>query len=249
VHIKTNKIEHTSIVLAIFLMLTLSACGSTNANSTPTLSVDAIFTAAFQTLSARQATQLALTPPTETPSPTLFPTLASLPTQSGGLLFGSPTSSFTGGAVGCDSSAYVKDMTIPDGTIMDPGKSFVKTWLILNNGTCAWSTSYQLTYISGEKMNGASTAVLNSVPVGQQVQVSVNFTAPATAGDYTGWWRMQNDKGQYFGNSISVVIKVSGTTTATNTSSGATNTTAPSTNTSTPNNTPAPTNTPATPNE
>jgi hypothetical protein len=243
VYRKIKKIGNLGIFLALFLMLTLSACGSANADATPTMSVDAIFTAAFQTLSAQQATQLALTPPPETPSPTLFPTPALLPTQSGSLLFGSPTSSFAGGAVGCDSSSYVKDVTIPDGTVMNPGKAFVKTWLILNNGTCEWKTSYQLTYISGEKMNGASTAVLNAVPAGQQMQVSVNLTAPSAAGDYTGWWRMQNDKGQYFGNSVSVVIKVSGSTT-TGTSSGATNTSATSTNTSA-----TATNTPVTPTD
>jgi len=237
VHKKINNTAYIWIVPVLVLMLALSACGSANADATPTMSVDAIFTAAFQTLSAQQATQLALTPPTETPLPSPSPTLASLPTQSGGFLFGSPTAS--GGAVGCDSSSYVKDVTIPDGTIMDPGKSFIKTWSLLNNGTCNWSTSYQLTFVTGNQMNGATTAIPNAVPAGQQAQVSVSLTAPATAGSYTGWWRMQNDKGQYFGNSISVVITVSGSTTATNTSSGATNTSAPSTNTPLP-----PTNTP-----
>ena len=234
---KINRYGHILILPALVLMLVLSACGPANADATPTMSVDAIFTAAFQTLSAQQATQLALTPPTETPLPTSSPTLASLPTQSGSFLFGSPTAS--GGAVGCDSSSYVKDVTIPDGTTMDPGKSFVKTWSLLNNGTCNWSTSYQLTFVTGNQMNGATTAIPNAVPAGQQAQVSVSLTAPATAGSYTGWWRMQNDKGQYFGNSISVVITVSGSTTATTTSSGATNTSAPSTNTPLP-----PTNTP-----
>ena len=241
---KINNTAQIWIVPVLVLMLALSACGPANADATPTMSVDAIFTAAFQTLSAQQATQLALTPPTETPPPTLSTTLASLPTQSGGFLFGSPTSS-SGGAVGCDSSSYVKDVTIPDGTVMDPGKSFVKTWQLLNNGTCDWSTSYQLTFITGNQMNGATTAIPNTVPAGQQAQVSVNLTAPSTAGNYTGWWRMQNDKGQYFGNSISVVITVSGSATATNTSSGPTSTTAPtSTNTPAPTNTPTATKTP-----
>jgi hypothetical protein len=243
VHIKKDKIKHILILLALVMLLTLTACGSANANVTPTLSVDAIFTAAFQTLSAQQATQLALTPPTQTPSPTLFPTLASLPTA---LPFGTPTTSSSGSTSGCDSSAYVKDVTIPDGTTMAPGNTFVKTWAILNNGTCSWGTNYALAFISGSQMNGASTALLNTVPPGSQIQISVNLTAPSAAGDYTGWWRMHNDKGQYFGNPITVVIKVSGSsTTATSTSSGATNTTSPATNTTAPStNTPTPTGTP-----
>lgn len=222
-HIKNNNKRNVLIALALVLMLTLSACGGADANATPTLSVDAIFTAAFQTLSAQQATQLALTPPTATPSPSPSPTLAPPPTQSTGLLFGSPTTS-SGGAQTCDNAVYVKDVTIPDKTVMDPGKKFVKTWALQNNGTCAWSSGYKLTFISGEQMEGASSAIVNSVPSGSQVEISVNLTAPDKAGDFTGWWRMQNDKGQYFGNSVSVVIKVSGAASVTDTPSGPTNT-------------------------
>ena len=50
--------------LVILLALTLSACGSGNADATPTFSLDAIYTSAAQTFTAQQATQLALTPPT-----------------------------------------------------------------------------------------------------------------------------------------------------------------------------------------
>lgn len=223
---KDKKIGHLLFVLSAALMLTLSACGAGKADATPTLSVDAIYTAAAQTISAQQATQLALTPPTATSSPTLFPILPSPPTQSTGFSFGSPTSSSSGVAQGCDSSVYVKDVTVPDGTSMTPGQSFVKTWLMQNNGSCAWSTSYKLSFISGEQMNGASVPVSGSVPAGQQIQLSVNLTAPTAAGDFTGWWRLQNDKGQYFGNSVSVVIKVSSVST-TNTPEPATDTPEP----------------------
>ena len=183
--IRTSKIKHQMIVLAIFLMLALSACGSANADATPTLSVDAIYTAAFQTLSAQQATQLALTPPTATSSPTPPP----VPTQSGGFQFGSPTTS-SGVVQGCNGAAFVKDITIPDGTTINPGNTFIKTWSLLNNGTCAWSTSYKFTFISGDAMNGTSVPVPNSVPAGQQVQISVTLTGPTALGNYKGYWRM-----------------------------------------------------------
>jgi hypothetical protein len=237
VDIKTAKLNRLMIVFAIILMLALSACGSANANATPTLSVDAIYTAAFQTLSAQQATQLALTPPTQTPSPTL----TSVPTHSGGFQFGSPTTS-SGVVQGCNNAAFVKDVTIPDGTTENPGNTFIKTWSLLNSGTCAWSTSYKFTFISGDSMNGTSVPVPNSVPAGQQVQISVTLRAPTALGNYKGYWRMQDDQGKYFGDSPWVSITVSGST---STPTGATNTTAPSTNTpGTPTSTPTPTNTP-----
>ena len=222
--------RHLPLLLAALLSLTLSACGSANADATPTMSVDAIYTAAFQTFTAQQATQLALTPPTPTDTP--FPTLAQ-PTFSTNLTFGTPTTSAGGTALGCDNSVYVADVTIPDKTVMSPGKSFTKTWRVMNNGTCAWSTDYKLAFTDGEAMGGTSVPVPSSVPVGQQVEISVKLTAPANDGDYTGGWRLQNPQGQFFGNRITVVIKVG---------SGSASTGTPGTPTST--DTPTPTATP-----
>lgn len=227
IHSKDRNIKRVLLAFVVFVMVTLSACGAGNANTTPTLSVDAIFTAAFQTLSAQQATQLALTPPTDTPAPTPLPTFTALPTQSTGLLFGTPTTSSGGGAQTCNNAAFVNDVTIPDGTDIKAGKSFVKTWSIQNNGTCAWSTSYKFAFISGDAMNGTSVAIASAVPAGQQAQISVTLTAPASAGSYKGYWRMQSDQGQYFGDSPWVAITVSGAGSTTDTPSGPTNTPGP----------------------
>jgi hypothetical protein len=225
----TPIIRHLLVFVSALLVLLLSACGPSAADATPTMSVDAIYTAAYQTISAQQATQLALTPPTPIPSLTPSPTFAPPPTLSSSLPFGTAATSIGGGTTGCDSSVYVSDVTIPDGTVMNPGKSFTKTWTVMNNGTCAWSSSYKLAFISGEAMGGTSVPVPGAVPAGQQSQISVNLTAPANAGSYTGYWRLQNASGQYFGNSITVVIKVSGgnDSTATNTTSAPTATNTP----------------------
>ena len=48
--IQAKNMRRFLIVLAVIPMLALSACGAGNADATPTLSVDAIFTAAFETL-------------------------------------------------------------------------------------------------------------------------------------------------------------------------------------------------------
>ena len=207
--------EYRPAIFGVVLLfaLALSACGSGNADATPTLSVNAIYTSAAQTFSAQQATQLALTPPTSTPTATPLPTLPPPPTLSS--TFGSPTSSAGSGAAGCDSSVYVSDVTIPDGTVVDAGKKFVKTWAIMNKGTCTWNTSYKLNQIDGDDMGGAPTPLTISVPPGQQVQISVNLTAPTKAGNYTAGWQMQNTQGQNFGNRITVVIKVGGEATDT----------------------------------
>ena len=236
-HIKEKNIRHILIVLAVVPMLALSACGAGNANATPTLSVDAIFTAAFQTLSAQQATQLALTPPTETPAPTPLATLTPLPTQALGSLLSSPTTAAGGGGQTCNSAAFVNDITIPDGTTIKAGKTFVKTWAIQNNGTCDWSTSYKFAFISGDAMNGSSVSIPTAVAAGQSVNISVTLTAPTTSGNFKGFWRMETDQGQFFGDSPWVAITVGNGASATDTPGGSTNTPGPT-------NTPTITNTP-----
>ena len=221
--------------------LALSACGSGQAPATPTLGVEAIYTEAFNTLAAQRATQLALTPPTPPITATLFPTLPSASTLSV-LPFGTaPTTSSGGGGVpGCDNAAYVNDVTIPDGTVLEPAKNFIKTWTVMNNGSCGWDSSYKLSFVSGDSMGGTSVPVPLNVPSGQQTRISVSLITPSTPGDYTGSWQLQNPQGQTFGNIITVVIKVAAASTATNTSAVATSTTAAPapTGTSTPTATP-----------
>ncbi len=100
---------------------------------------------------------------------------------------------------------------------MAPGATFTKTWRLKNVGTCAWSTSYQLVYFSGEQMGAAaSTAFPQNVAVGQTVDISVNMTAPSAAGSYRGFWMFKNASGALFGIGTQankpwwVDIKVSG---------------------------------------
>lgn len=119
----------------------------------------------------------------------------------------------------CDKVQFVADVNIPDGTVMQPGAQFTKTWRLKNVGTCAWTTSYQLVFFSGEKMNGPSSAAFpKSVAVGETVDISVNLTAPSAAGSYRGYWMFKNASGALFGLGAQgnkpwwVDIKVSGAT-------------------------------------
>ncbi len=202
------------IMLSTALTFVLAACGSGSANATPTMSVDAIYTAAYQTLTVQHATELALTPPTATPSPQPSPTIAPPPTLNTTALpsFGTPafggTTTSGGTTPGCNNSVFVSDVTIPDGTKLTPGFTFKKTWKLMNNGTCDWQTSYKLAFEEGNDMGGASVPVPSVVPVGQQTDITVVLNAPLDPGDYYGVWMLQDDKGAFFGNKITVVIKV-----------------------------------------
>ena len=227
---------HISLA-TIILVLLLNACGSA-AKSTPTPtqeSLDAISTAAAQT-AFFQLTQLALTvvpTATNTETPVLTPTDTPVTTALSTRTLPPATSA------SCGDLTFVKDVTIPDGTAMVKGQEFTKTWRVTNSGTCTWSTSFKLAFLSGEQMGGKTASLADAVAVGDKVDLSVSLTVPDKTGKLTGWWVLLDDKGQRFGVALSVVINV-GTETLTPTET----LTATETLTPTVTKTPKPTKTP-----
>jgi hypothetical protein len=108
-----------------------------------------------------------------------------------------------------DRAAFVKDVTIPDGTVLAQGVAFRKTWKLQNAGTTTWTTSYTLGFISGDQMGTITSVPLSqSVAPGQQVDVSVDMVAPTNDGKYQGYWKMKNASGQLFNDSVFVLITV-----------------------------------------
>jgi hypothetical protein len=101
----------------------------------------------------------------------------------------------------CDWVAFIKDVTIPDGTQLSTGEVFTKIWRLQNRGTCTWTPDYMLVYTSGDQM-GSTTAVRlpGYVAPGQTVDVSVTLTAPASAGEHIGYWMLRNPSGALFGS-------------------------------------------------
>jgi hypothetical protein len=187
-------------ICALFLTAVLYACGS----GTPTLSDrEASITAAALT-AARTVTTI-VPSPTFSPTPETTPTIS--PTSTPSLRATLPP--VIQGPL-CDDSLYLSDVTIPDGTLIDPGDEFIKTWKIQNSGTCEWTTEYAIAFVSGDAMDGKTTVLENSAEAGEAVEVSVKLAAPKTPGTYTGYWRMQNASGAFFGQLVFVQIKVAG---------------------------------------
>jgi hypothetical protein len=194
------------IWLATVLVLVLTACGPSDAELTPTatpVDVGMIQTQAVRAFSS-QLTATALAAPTATFTST--PTSAPLVLATSG----TPTLSAAATQVLCDNSAFVTDVTIPDGTVMTPGQTFTKTWKVQNSGTCTWTATYVLGFGYGNQMGGTATPIGKTVEPGQQAEISITLTAPSTAGDYTSVWRLFNDADTPFGTVLTAVIKVSG---------------------------------------
>lgn len=100
----------------------------------------------------------------------------------------------------CDWVMFVKDVTIPDGTELEPGELFIKTWRLQNRGTCTWTSDYMLVFTSGDPMGGTTAVRLpGRVAPGQTVDVSVTLTAPDSVGRQVGYWMLRNPSGQLFG--------------------------------------------------
>jgi hypothetical protein len=99
-----------------------------------------------------------------------------------------------------DKATFISDVTIPDKTKIEAGKSFEKTWRLKNSGTCTWSTSYAMVFASGSQMGGpASVALPKSVSPNGTVDLKVTLTAPSASGTYTGNWKLRNAGGLIFG--------------------------------------------------
>jgi hypothetical protein len=119
----------------------------------------------------------------------------------------------------CDSAQFIADVTVPDGTYIDLGATFVKTWRLKNTGVCQWNTSYTLVFSSGEKMGTTDSVPFPQVVLpGQTVDLTVTLTAPTMPGTFRGYWQLKNSSGGLFGigashsNPFWVEIKVTSPT-------------------------------------
>lgn len=88
---------------------------------------------------------------------------------------------------------FVRDDTLPDGSVVESGKTFVKSWTIKNSGNAAWPEDTTLIHIGGdvELKPEASRVLIGAVPQGQEHQVNVKLsTAPDAEGRYWSYWRL-----------------------------------------------------------
>lgn len=112
-----------------------------------------------------------------------------------------PTAEPTETQIPCNAAEFVKDITIPDGKKFDPGATFTKTWRLKNAGSCAWTSGYDLVFSGGDAMGGPGAQQLTADPIepGETIDVSVDLTAPASAGVYRGNWELRDPSDVTFG--------------------------------------------------
>lgn len=196
---KTRLAVAIVLLLALMFVVVFSLRGTNQATPISTVDSGEIQTAAVQTF-AVGLTQTAEVVPTKTPTATRRPTGTP---QATAVISATPS---------CARLLFIKDVTIPDKTSMTPGQSFTKTWLVENNGTCAWQNDFTFSWFGGDAMSRQNVALNQTVEPGQRIELSVPMIAPKDqSGIVKSTWRMADADGNYFGDALTVVIDLGGT--------------------------------------
>ena len=100
------------------------------------------------------------------------------------------------------NSKYLEDHTIPDGTTMEEGTSFLKQWLVRNTGDRKWNEGYRLIFVNGDSnMAGSFSHRVPEAEPGDEVILSINMVAPPQRDDpYISSWRIHDDRNIPFGD-------------------------------------------------
>ena len=179
------------------LLIAILAC---NLPATPAAGPDLVGTYAAQTVAVEQ-TLIALigsggVTPIAPTSQVVAPTSQVIvpPTPTWTIM---PTITLT--PVPCNKVKYIDDLSIVDDTVMAPNTAFTKMWRIRNDGTCTWTTAYSVYFDSGTQMGAlASIPLTRNVYPGETYDISISMTAPASAGTYTGNWKLKDQSGVNF---------------------------------------------------
>jgi Ig-like domain-containing protein/Big-like domain-containing protein len=120
-----------------------------------------------------------------------------------------PAVTVTSGAPGpcTNDSAFVADVTVPDGTVLAAGQTFNKIWRLRNPGLCTWGAGYDFAFVGGESMGTTTVIAVPNTASGATADLLVAMTAPAAAGTHTGQWRLRAN-GVPFGVTVNVSINV-----------------------------------------
>ncbi|XP_074590621.1 protein NBR1 homolog [Curcuma longa] len=107
---------------------------------------------------------------------------------------------------------FIKDVTVPDGTLIPPSTPFTKIWRVRNNGVIRWPYGTRLVWVDGYQFASRNSFLLeisvDGLPTEEEVDIAVDLVSPATPGRYISHWRLETPSGHKFGQEVWVFIKV-----------------------------------------
>ncbi|MGC4830750.1 NBR1-Ig-like domain-containing protein [Micromonospora arida] len=110
-------------------------------------------------------------------------------------------SAFSDSLIAGDSSKFIADVTIPDGTRVRVNSQFVKVWALKNVGKVAWHNRFLARTNPTADADGCQVpdrVAIGDTPPDEQVMISVEVTAPSRPGKCWVSWKMVDENGQEF---------------------------------------------------
>lgn len=129
-------------------------------------------------------------------APTFTPTISAPPIR--------PTST----QVCTNLLQFLEDVTIPDGTLAQPGERLDKRWRVRNTGTCNWDEDYRLKRIDGAELGAPPEIALYPARSGAEAEIQILFTSPLEPGTYRSAWQAYEPQGIPFGDPFYIEIVV-----------------------------------------
>lgn len=222
------------LIIMLGLSFILSACNLSQ-EPEPTPDVGVIFTEAAKTVFAQfslELSQTALAAPTATQPPTATSISTFSMDGSPAATSATPLATFGFGtqpsiistlstptplaALGtqagpiCMDSAFIADITLPDGTVVDGNVMISKRWSIQNTGTCTWDDGFSLQPVLGDAKGTwvIDEKVYKKVEPGEIREIEIDIKTPSKSGLWGGCWKMQGDNGQLFGTLLCLRVMV-----------------------------------------
>jgi hypothetical protein len=120
-----------------------------------------------------------------------------------------PTSPQPSPSPDCQSNLlFLEDITIPDGSQVNPQESLDKRWLVRNSGSCNWDHRFSLRLIAGPDLGANPEFSLFPARSGTEAEIQVIFTAPNEPGAYRSAWQAVDPDGDLFGDPIFIEVVV-----------------------------------------
>ena len=107
---------------------------------------------------------------------------------------------------------FVRDVTMPDGSKVQPCSVFIKCWRVRNDGASAWPAQCRLVSAGGDDLlpEGSSElcCIVPSAAAGEELDISAQLKAPSAIGRHVGYFRLQDDEQNWFGQRLWADIRV-----------------------------------------
>ena len=157
------------------------------------LIVISVFSGCTPSLSMEPLPSVTVIPASSTPAPTatMMPTTTPLPSST-------PTPANQAPSPAHNTTIIFVGETIPDGTNLQPGEKFKKTWTLKNGGNSTWNQGMALVRTSftpaNETLGSPERIPLSkAVEPGAIIDIEVELIAPKQTGQFTVFYQLQNE--------------------------------------------------------